>query len=168
MKATILLLASLVFGGFVHAQIGEPEGASRRSGWESFRSQLRPDKVPAITQDFGWSATHHAGGDSSGEIGGRIQRALKRCRYAMPLAETLTLDQEIMARGRFAVTNDEGSSGALVGFVHESSEGWRTPNSIAFRVDGNGGKYWLFFEYGTRNGKTGGKGVFEGERYQTT
>ena len=103
-----------------------------------------------------------------GEIGGRIQRALKRCRYAMHLAETLTLDKAISAQGTLAVTDDEGSSGALIGFFNESSEGWRTPNSVAFRVDGNGGNYWLFFEYGTRNGKTGGMGVFEGERYQTT
>ena len=86
----------------------------------------------------------------------------------MHLAETLTLDKAISAQGTLAVTDDEGSSGALIGFFNESSEGWRTPNSLAFRVDGNGGNYWLFFEYGTRNGKTGGMGVFEGERYQTT
>ncbi len=168
MKASFLILSSLLSGGLAHAQIGEPEGTSHRSGWESFRSYLRPDNVPPITQDFGWSATHHAGGQMRGEIGGRIQRALRRCRYAMPLAETLTLDREIKAYGRLAVTDDDGSSGASIGFFHDSSAGWRTPNSLAFRVDGNGGNYWLFFEYGTRNGKTGGRGVFEGERYQTT
>jgi len=170
MKAAISILAilSLLSGDPSHAQIEEHVDSSHQSGWESFRSHLRPDDVPLITQDFGWSATHHAGGQSPGEIGGRIQRALKRCRYSMPLAETLTLDKEIMARGKLAVTGDEGSTGALIGFFNESSEGWRTPNSLAFRVDGNGGKFWVFFEYGTRNGKTGGKGVFEGERYQTT
>ena len=164
MKYVITILVSLgpLSAGLVQAQFGEP------SGWESFRSRLRPENVSPITQNFGWSATRRAGGEASGEIGGRIQRALKRCRYAMHLAETLTLDKAISAQGTLAVTDDEGSSGALIGFFNESSEGWRTPNSLAFRVDGNGGNYWLFFEYGTRNGKTGGMGVFEGERYQTT
>jgi hypothetical protein len=36
------------------------------------------------------------------------------------------------------------------------------------RIDGNGGRYWLFFEYGTRNHRTGGGGAFQGEQYQTT
>ena len=157
MKYVITILVSLgpLSAGLVQAQFGEP------SGWESFRSRLRPENLSPITHNFGWSATRRAGGEASGEIGGRIQRALKRCRYAMYLAETLTLDKAISAQGTLAVTDDEGSSGALIGFFDESSEGWRTPNSLAFRVDGNGGNYWLFFEYGTRNGKTGGMGVFE-------
>ncbi len=36
------------------------------------------------------------------------------------------------------------------------------------RLDGNGGDYWVFFEYGTQNRLTGGGVTFEGERYQTT
>ena len=56
----------------------------------------------------------------------------------------------------------------LFGWFHETSRGWRTLNSLAFRIDGNGGKYWVFFEYGTRNWLTGGGGTFDGPRYQTT
>lgn len=56
----------------------------------------------------------------------------------------------------------------LFGWFHESSRGWRTPNSVALRLDGNGGKYWVFFEYATRNWRAGGGGTFEGPRYQTT
>ena len=41
------------------------------------------------------------------------------------------------------------------------------PNSLVMRLDGNGGNYWLFFEYGTRSWFTGGGATFEGE-YQTT
>jgi hypothetical protein len=56
----------------------------------------------------------------------------------------------------------------LFGWFNDKSRGWRTPNSLAFRIDGNGGKYWVFYEYGTRNWLTGGGGCFEGDRYQTT
>ena len=136
--------------------------------WEGFRNRLLPVELPQIVQDFAWSRSQHAGGLEPGEIGGRIQRSLKRCRYSMALPTPRTLEDTIEARGKLAVTQDEGSSGALIGFFHQSSDGWRTPSSIALRIDGNGDKYWLFFEYGTINGKTGGKGVFEGERYQTT
>jgi hypothetical protein len=53
-------------------------------------------------------------------------------------------------------------------FNHDRSQGWRTPSSLGFRIDGNGGKYWLFYEYGTKARGTGGGGAFEGDRYQTT
>jgi hypothetical protein len=78
------------------------------------------------------------------------------------------LDDRLEASGRLAVTHSEGGSGALVGWYHTTSRGWRTPNSLSFRIDGNGGSYWLFYEYGTAHGRTGGAGAFEGERYQTT
>src|SRR5262249_5695874 len=45
---------------------------------------------------------------------------------------------------------------------------WRTPNSLAFRIDGNGGTFRIFYEYGTSKWRTGGGGAFEGEEYQTT
>jgi len=67
-----------------------------------------------------------------------------------------------------SVTRNQGASGVLVGWFHDSSRRWRTSNSIAWRADGNGDTYWIFYEYGTRSGRTGGGGAFEGERYQTT
>ena len=53
MKYVITILVSLgpLSAGLVQAQFGEP------SGWESFRSRLRPENVSPITQNFGWSAT---------------------------------------------------------------------------------------------------------------
>ena len=78
------------------------------------------------------------------------------------------LEDELEASGRFAVTKAGGSSGVLFGWFNENSHGWRTPNSLAFRLDGNGGKYWVLFEYGTHNWLTGGTGCFEGAQYQKT
>ena len=68
MKYVITILVSLgpLSARLVQAQFGEP------SGWENFRSRLRPENVSPITQNFGWSATRRAGGELL-EIGGRIQ-----------------------------------------------------------------------------------------------
>lgn len=135
--------------------------------WQSFRNRLLPDPLPTVKQDFGFRTTSHAGGSSPGEIGGRLHRTITPASYFLPI-DTLTFDHPFTASGKFAVRNCEGGSGIMIGWFHDSSKGWRTPNSLAFRIDGNGGKYWVFYEYGTTRGKTGGAGCFEGERYQTT
>ncbi len=138
-----------------------------RPNWDGFRNRLHPEKLPKVRQNFGYRDSNLAGGKRSGEIGGFIQRATTTASYAKAIP-TVTLNDPLSASGTFAVTADEGSSGMLIGWFHERSRGWRTPNSLAFRVDGNGGKYWLFYEYGTRNWSTGGAGAYEGLRYQTT
>lgn len=135
--------------------------------WEGFRNRLLPAKLPKIEQNFGYRTTNHAGGTLAGEIGGVIQRASIPATYARAIPK-LTLDDRLTASGKFVVNQAEGGSGAMVGWFRHDSRGWRTPNSLGFRIDGNGGKYWLFYEYGTRHHQTGGGGAFEGDRYQTT
>lgn len=135
-------------------------------GWESFRSRLIPSPIPITRQDLGHRATRNAGGRAAGELGGWVQRSTRPSWVARPIPPR-TFEQAMTASGTLAVTHAEGGSGALVGWFHRDSRGWRTPNSLAFRIDGNGGKYWVLFEYGTRHGLTGGGATFEG-RYQTT
>ena len=117
-----------------------------------------PKTLPVIRQDFG------LGND---KIGGWVQRSLTPAWFAK-VCSRRTLNDKLFASGKFSVTNDAGASGVLFGWFHESSRGWRTPNSLVFRIDGNGGRYWVFYEYGTRHWLTGGGGCFEGDRYQTT
>ena len=136
-------------------------------GWDGHRNRLRPERSPVTRQDFGWSATDHAGGER-GELGGWMQRSLTPARYFLRLPRTYTFEDRLEASGRVAVTHDDGSSGVLIGWFHESSRGWRTSSSLAFRLDGNSARYWVFYEYGTRRRFTGGGGAFEGDRYQTT
>ncbi|MCA9026657.1 MAG: hypothetical protein KDA86_15730 [Planctomycetaceae bacterium] len=136
-------------------------------GWEGFRNRLLPDVRPRVKQDFGYRATNYAGGDRPGEIGGTIQRSTTPARYSMAIDER-TFDEPLQASGTFSVTRASGGSGVMCGWFNENSQGWRTSNSLGFRLDGNGGKYWVFYEYGTLNRRTGGGGAFQGERYQTT
>ena len=134
--------------------------------WESYRSRLLPNPLPITRQDFGWRDTLQSDG-TRGEIGGWIQRSLTPASFAKVIP-TRTLNDRLSASGKFEVTRDDSTSGTLFGWFHETSRGWRTPNSLVFRLDGNGGKYWVFYEYGTRHWLTGGGGCFEGDRYQTT
>lgn len=162
----------LAASALVAAQEAGPERMVREAfdrdpGWEGVRNRLLPDRLPAVRQDFGHRSSNLAEGKAPGEIGGAIQRSTTRAWFAMPISPK-TMDEPLAASGKLAVTRADASSGVMLGWFHESSRGWRTPSSLAMRIDGNGGKFWLFFEYGTRSGLTGGGGAFEGPRYQTT
>lgn len=135
--------------------------------WDGFRNRLLPEEPRYTRQDFGFRSTNLAGGKAAGEIGGRVQRSTTLAKYAAIIPQR-TLQDRLSASGKFAVPHAEGGSGVMFGWFHETSTGWRTPNSLALRLDGNGGKFWVFGEYGTRNRMTGGIGAFEGDRYQTT
>jgi hypothetical protein len=130
--------------------------------WQSYRSHLLPKTIPLIRQNFG--LTNFQGHPA---VGGWIQRSLTPAWFAKAIPSR-TLTNKFFASGKFAITNDEGGSGVLFGWFNDTSRGWRTPNSLVFRIDGNGGRYWAFYEYGTRHWLTGGAGCFEGDRYQTT
>jgi hypothetical protein len=134
--------------------------------WEGFRNRLVPEPPPVTRQSFGHRPSQNAGGAGRGEIGGWIQRSTTPAWYARAI-RPVTLTNRLSASGKFTATRADGGSGALFGWFNAQSRGWRMPNSLVMRIDGNGGNYWLFFEYGTRSWFTGGGATFEGE-YQTT
>ncbi|HEY6227703.1 MAG TPA: hypothetical protein VI282_11330 [Verrucomicrobiae bacterium] len=135
--------------------------------WETFTTRRALTEWPRVKQDFGWNARRFPGAKSDGQIGGLISRSTLPASYACVIAEK-NLNQRLSASGKFRVTKNFGNSGALFGWFNETSRGWRTPNSLVFRLDGNGPGFWVFYEYGTRHGLTAGRGCFEGDRYQTT
>lgn len=136
-------------------------------GWDGFRNRLTPERPLVVRQDFGYRATNYARGARAGEIGGHVQRSPSSAYYAVPI-EPKTLDDRMTASGKLAVRAADSSSGVLVGWFKAPPPSWRTPNAFGFRVDGNGGKFWVFYEYGTSKWRTGGGGAFEGEQYQRT
>jgi hypothetical protein len=140
---------------------------SRDPGWDSFRNHLIPDPPPRTRQDFGYRTSNKAGGMKAGEIGGRAQRAATPAWYAKVIP-TKTLNDHLSASGKFSVTWDDNGNGILFGFFNSDSKGWRAKNSLVFRLDGNGMKYWTFYEYGTQHWLAGGAGCFAGDAYQTT
>jgi hypothetical protein len=141
------------------------EDFARDPDWEARNNLPDPSTCVTKTQDFGYSRSRHAGGEP-GEIGGRVSRSVTPAVYAMPIRPR-SLQQRLRASGRFSVTQSEGGSGVLVGWFNQTSRGWRTPNSLVFRIDGESDRFRVFFEYGTQTWKTGGGRTFEG-RYQVT
>jgi hypothetical protein len=181
-RCAIALALSLTFLGELSslaAQTGtrlQTAKFSEDPSWEGFRNQLRPDKPRITRQTFGpvtdpgtlRQVNQVTTADiNTPVVGGWIQRSMTPAWYALPI-EPKSFEQPLRASGKFSVTQAEGASGMLVGWFNDQTRGWRTAHSLAFRIDGNGGKYWVFYEYGTSEWGTGGAGCFDGEQYQTT
>jgi len=157
---TLLTACGASFGASAEIQDGlKHETFDSDPGWEGNNNRLVPaDGVPITKQDFGYR---------NGKVGGWVARSATPAWYAKPIAP-LTFNDKITASGKFAVASNKGNSGVLFGFFNDSSRGWRSANSLVFRLDGNSRGYWVFFEYGTQHRYTGGGATFEGKRYQTT
>jgi hypothetical protein len=161
LPAAIVVMFLISFSPAAEPRIDHP-----LAGWDAHRNRLLPNPLPTVKQKFGWVPTKHST-DQPGEIGGWVQRSVTPSYYALKIPET-TLSQKLRASGSFAVTRADKSSGTIFGWFNSRNRGWRTANALSFRVDGNGGKYWVLFEYGTKSLFAGGKGCFEGDAYQRT
>ena len=154
----VIAMSMVTGNSFSAASIQKHEDFAVDPNWETFSTRKPPAQWPQVTQSFGWT---------NGEIGGLIGRSTVPASYALAIPAK-DMNHPLRASGKFRVTKNLGNSGVLFGWFNETSRGWRTPNSLVFRLDGNGRGFWVFFEYGTKSGRTGGKGCFEGDRYQTT
>ena len=131
------------------------ETFDRDPGWD--HSNNRPadlaDQPVSVRQDFGFSPTRHAGGKSPGEIGGLVQAAAEPAWYAKVIPDA-TLDQPLTASGTLAVA--DGGTNLLLGFFNaNTSKEWRTPNSVALRVNGRGDHFFAYLEYCTSKWRAG-------------
>ena len=104
-----------------------------------------------IEQDFGYSKTDH-GGWGEGEVGGTIYPDGTPAYYAKEMPPR-TLDDSFTVSGALVV--EEGAGNALIGFFnHKTINEWRTPNSIAIRVNGRGETFHTHVEYATSRWRT--------------
>src|ERR1019366_336684 len=129
--ALVAVIASSTCLFFLSAAKAEQRKADSGSDphWEGFRNRLLPTTTRVTKQDFGLQA--------SNTIAGWIQRSTTPAWFARVIP-TRTLEDEIEASGKFAVTQAGNSSGVLFGWFNENSHGWRTPHSLAFRLGGKG------------------------------
>jgi hypothetical protein len=132
---TVVGAAVICFVGASAAFSGESRGFDTDPHWNALRNRLIPEPAPITRQNFGWRPTQLARGTAPGEVGGFIQRSLTPASYAKSIPEK-TLNDRLTASGRFAVTRENAPSGMMLGWFHDTSRGWRTPNSIGFRLDG--------------------------------
>jgi len=122
--------------------------------WEgvNHRSTHFPERT--VTQDFGFNPdTRHAGA-RAGEVGGRFQPAGEAAWYGWRLPQPRTLEEPLQAQGTLWVA--PGGGHFLLGFFNTNSlNEWRTPNSLALRLNGRGDTFHCHFEYTTRLWRAG-------------
>jgi hypothetical protein len=125
----------------------------RDPGWDGRNHRAVQPEPRAVRQDFGYSRTNHAGG-VAGEVGGLITPAGEKAFYGarIPMADFGT---PLSASGRLVC--DDRPSHLLLGFFNANSlNEWRTPNTIALRINGRGDVFLAYVEYCTARWRAGG------------
>jgi hypothetical protein len=113
----------------------DTESFDKDPGWEGHNNRIVPQRVPTVTQDFGYSKTNVAG-KAAGELGGRIARAAEPAYYADKIGP-VTLDEKLSASGTFALTKTSPGGGIFFGFfrAEQPSGGGRPVSSLGMNVD---------------------------------
>jgi hypothetical protein len=103
------------------AAVLKTEHFDKDPGWEGHNNRIVPERMPTVTQDFGYSRTNFAG-RAGGELGGRVTRAAEPAYYADRIGP-VTLDDRLAAAGTFAITETTGSGGVFFGFFRAEQPG---------------------------------------------
>ena len=120
---TVLLLAMpRAFSAEANATATKTEHFDHDPGWEEYNNRIVPKKPVQVKQDFGYSATNHAG-KAAGEMGGIIQRSTTPAQYAAKLTPAKSLDDKLTASGTFAMTAAQGGAGVFFGFFNSQQPG---------------------------------------------
>jgi len=113
----------------------------------------RSVRAESIRQDFGWSAATTNAGGAPGEMGGWIQPAAEPAWYAKKIP-TRTWRDPLSASGTMRV--EKGGGHTLIGFFEERTlNEWRTPNTLALRIQHRGDVFNCHFEHCTRQWRAG-------------
>ncbi|HET6328879.1 MAG TPA: hypothetical protein VFG04_29615 [Planctomycetaceae bacterium] len=145
-----------LFGIVAAGQRTKNESFDRDPGWESVNSRIaRSGKPRQVRQDFGYSAgTNNAGGIEPGEVGGYISPDGQAAFYGRRIEPT-TLERPLAASGTLSV--GRGRTHLLLGFFNSQTVNeWRTPNTIALRINCRGEKFFAYVEYCTAKWRAGG------------
>jgi len=144
----LALAGTALPAGPAEAAIREENFDQEPAGWEGVNNRNTHFAPKTVTQDFGYSAsTHHAGGQQ-GEIGGKINPAGEAAYYGYRLPNPLTLEAPSSASGKILVAR--GPNHFLLGFFNaDTLNEWRTPNTLAARINGRGDGFHCHVEYCT-------------------
>jgi hypothetical protein len=144
------LLASMTWNTSSLAEQRQ-ENFDRDPGWDGHNN--RSAKPETIRQDFGWSANTTNAGGAPGEIGGQVAPAAEPAYYGRKIP-TRTFNEVLTASGTLMV--EKGGGHALIGFFdHRTLNEWRTPNTIAFRINQRGDIFHCHLEYCTQKWRAG-------------
>jgi len=156
-----MVAIAIAVAGSLASAAERQESFDRNPGWDGHNN--RSVRAEKIRQDFGWSATTNAGG-AAGEIGGTIQPAAEPAYYAKKIPAR-TFNEPLAASGTLMV--ERGGGHTLIGFFNSGTlNEWRTPNTIALRINQRGETFHCHFEYCTSKWRAGAGiiGVYDKER----
>jgi hypothetical protein len=125
-------------------------------------NRVKVEKPIHVIQDFGFSATQHAGGKAPGEIGGRVQRSTTSAFYGMRLEQSKTFDDKLHCSGSFAVTDSGGTSSLYFGWFNTKTPGSRPYNWLGFALSGGKTGREVHVGYRTATGIADGPGRITG------
>ena len=121
-------------------------------GWDDHNNRSQAFELRPIAQDFGYAPDRGLGGQP-GAIGGNIYPDGTPAYYAVAIPEQ-SLDEPLRASGVLKV--EPGGGNVLLGFFNAGTiNEWRTPNSLAFRINGRGETFHVHTEYATSNWRAG-------------
>lgn len=131
------------------------ESFDQDPGWEGVNNRLARQVEPiTIRQDFGYSQSTANAGGGKGEIGGFITAAGEAAFYGKPIEQT-DLETPLSASGTMLVGS--GGTHLLLGFFNSTTVNeWRTPNTLAIRINGRGERFFAYIEYCTAKWRAGG------------
>jgi hypothetical protein len=144
--ALVRLLALVLLAAPAPGRADEPakpalksESFDKDPGWEAHNNRIVPERVPTVTQDFGYSKTKFAG-KAAGEMGGHVTRASEPAFYADKIGPK-TLDDKLSASGTFALTKTTAGGGIFFGFfrAEQPGAGGRPTNSLGLDMDSERG-----------------------------
>lgn len=150
---TLVFVLSYITGIAVGAE-ERHESFDRDPNWNGRNNRATIPEPQLVRQDFGYSRTRHAGGDTDGELGGYMTPAAEPAYYAKKIPAA-TFENKLTASGKLACTGRQLH--ALVGFFNSKTiNEWRVPNSILLRIYGRGDVFYAYVEYCTSRWRAGG------------
>jgi hypothetical protein len=145
--AAILMIAGTVFAK------ERTEHFDKDPAWDGQNNHATTPEKRKVRQDFGYSPTNNIGG-KAGEIGGIITPAAEPAYYAKKF-DNKSFNDPLSASGKLLLK--QGGGHLLLGFFNaETLNEWRTPNTIAIRINGRGDKFFAYVEYCTVKWRAGG------------
>ena len=125
----------------------------RDPGWEGVNNRAAAREPRVVRQDFGHSpVTSHTG--PGGEVGGLVTAAAETAYYALKIPPK-TLNDPLTASGTFT-PRGRVFHVLLAFFNADTVNEWRTPNSLALRLNGRGDVFYAYVEYCTGRWRAGG------------
>jgi len=124
--------------------------------WDSHNNRSPVPASREVRQEFGWSKTSPSVG---GRIGGFVCPDPEPAFYAKRIPKR-TLKAPFSASGTLVVlpggTLEDGAGNTLIGFFNAGTlNEWRTPNTVALRINGRGAGFHAHLEYATSRWRAG-------------